>query len=61
MSASPTFAELLGNLARSLTASFASSVAAQPEDQLKMPVKALLEAASPRRVVARSGHGWRLR
>jgi len=59
MLTSSTFAAVLADLARSLTASFASSVPAQPEDQLKMPVKSLLEAASPRRVVARSGHRYR--
>jgi hypothetical protein len=53
MSTSPV-AAALEHLARSLTANFASSVAAQPEDQLKAPVKGLLEAASARQMVARS-------
>ena len=54
MPPSPTFAALLSDFARSLTANFSSSVAAQPEDQLKAPVKALLEATLARPVVARS-------
>ncbi len=49
-----SFAPLLTDFTRSLTANFSSSVAAQPEDQLKAPVKGLLEAASTRRTVARS-------
>lgn len=49
----PDFCRATGR-PRSLRANFASSVAAQPEDQLKAPVKALLEAAASRRTVARS-------
>jgi hypothetical protein len=55
MSTSSAVAAALEQLARSLTTNFASSVATQSEDQLKAPVKGSLEAASPRRVVARSG------
>ena len=54
MTTRPTFATALAELARSLSANFASTVPAQPEDQLKAPVKALLETTLTRRTVARS-------
>ena len=54
MPSSPDFAARLADFARSLTANFSSSVAAQPEDQLKAPVKGLLETTLARRIVART-------
>lgn len=54
MPSSPDFAARLVAFARSLTANFTSSVVAQPEDQLKAPVKGLLEATLSRPIVARS-------
>lgn len=56
MSSSTLFAASLAQFADALQASFASSVAAQSEDQLKTPVKNLLESSilSNRQVIARS-------
>ena len=50
------FAASLAQFADALRASFASSVAAQREDQLKTPVKNLLESPilSNKKVIARS-------
>ena len=56
MPSSDPFAASLAKFADALKASFASSVAAQPEDQLKTPVKNLLETSllGDKKVIARS-------
>lgn len=57
MADGPSFRQGLEHFAQSLTANFASSTPAQPEDQLKAPLQALLKSGATlanRRVVVRT-------